>query len=113
MSLRGRFFKLMNNSVFGKCMENVKEHMEMKLTTKEKITAKCFSKNTFKSARNIDGFYIVEFYKKEILDNKQVYVGTSILDLYKLAMMKFHFDVIHTCFEGRCNLIYSDTDSLV
>ena len=56
---------------------------------------------------------MVEFYKKEINYNKPIYVGTSVLDLSKLTMMKFHYDVIHHSFEGRYNLIYSDTDSLV
>ena len=103
----------MNKTVFGTTMESMKHYMEMKLTTKEKMAIQYVNKNTFKSARNIDGFYIVEFYTKETLDNKPIYVGTSILDLSKLTMMKFHYDVIHRSFEGRYNLIYSDTDSLV
>ena len=54
----------MNNSVFGKRMENVITNMEMKLTTKETIAVLYFSKNTFKGARYIDGLYMVEFYQK-------------------------------------------------
>ena len=56
---------------------------------------------------------MVEFYKNEIKYDKPIYVGTSILDLSRLTMMKFHDDIIHNSFEGRYNLIYSDTDSLV
>ena len=91
----------MHGTVFGPTMESMKHYMEMKLTTKEKMAIQYVNKNTFKSARNIDGFYIVEFYTKEILDNKPIYVGTSILDLSKLTMMKFHYDVTHTSFAGR------------
>ena len=72
-----------------------------------------FPQKTLKGARYIDGLYMVEFYRKEINYNEPVYVGTSILDLSKLTMMKFHYDIIHNSFEGRYNLIYSDTDSLV
>ena len=89
------FFKLMNNSVFGKRMENVKIKWKWKLSTKENLEIENLSKNTFKSARYIDGLYVVEFYEKEIVYNKPVYVGASILDLSKLTMMKFHWDVIH------------------
>ena len=103
----------MNNSVFGKCMENVKNYMAMKLTTKESIVVKYVSKHTFKGARFIDGLYMVEFYKKEISFNKPKYIRTSVRDLSKLTMMKFHDGFIHHSFEGRYNLIYIDTDSLV
>ena len=71
----------MINSVFVKCMENVTMYMEMKLTTKEKMAVAYFSKNTFKGDRYIDGLYMVEFYKKEIIYNEPINVGTSILDL--------------------------------
>ena len=85
----------------------------MKLATQEQIPIKCCSKHTFKGARYIDGLYMVGFYKKEIQYNKLIYGGTSILDLSKLTMMKFQYNIIHHSFEGRYNLIYSDTDSIV
>ena len=50
---------------------------------------------------------------KEIVYDKPVYVGTSVLDLSKLCMMDFHYNTIHKNFENKYNLIYSDTDSLV
>ena len=94
-------------------MENVKNYMDMKLTTKEHMAVKFVSQNTFKGARYIDGLYMVGFYKKDINYNKPIYVGTSVLDLSKLTMITFHYDIIHNSFEGRYYLIYSDTDSLV
>jgi hypothetical protein len=42
-----------------------------------------------------------------------MYIGTSILDLSKVHMMDFHYNVIHKNFEERYNLIYSDTDSFM
>ena len=45
--------------------------------------------------------------------DKPIYVGTTILDISKVCMMDFHYNVIHKHFEGRYHLIYSDTDSLV
>ena len=92
--------------MYGECKKT-------QLTTKKQIAVKCVSKNTCKGARYIDVLYMVGFYKKEIKSNKHIYGGTSMLDLLKLTMMKFHYDIIHDSFEGRYNLIYSDTDSLV
>ena len=64
---KNSIFKLMNKSVYGKCMENVKTNMTMNLTTQRKMANTYFSKNTFKSARYNDGLYVVNFYKKEII----------------------------------------------
>ena len=107
------FFKLMNNAVFGKTMENVKNRMELKLTTENEKAIKWFSKLNFKDSKFCDGLHMIEMYKKEIVYDKPVYVGTSVLDLSKLCMMDFHYNTIHKNFEGKYNVLYSDTDSLV
>ena len=107
------FFKLMNNSVFGKTMENVKNRIELKLTTDNERAIKWFSKLEFKNSKFFDGLHMIEMFKKEIVYDKPIYVGTTILDLSKLCMMDFHYNVINKEFENKHNLIYSDTDSLV
>ena len=107
------FFKLMNNAVFGKTMENVKNRIQLHLTTQEDNAIKWFSKINFKNSKSIDNLHLIEMYKQEIIYDKPIYVGTSVLDLSKLHMMKFHYNVIHKEFEGKYNLIYSDTDSFV
>ena len=56
---------------------------------------------------------MVEIYKKDIVYDRPVYVGTGVLDLSKLCMMDFHYNTIENNFNDRYNLIYSDTDSLV
>ena len=57
--------------------------------------------------------HIVEFYKGKVIYNKPVYAGTSILDISKVCMMDFHYNVIHKNFNPCYNLVYSDTDSLI
>ena len=52
-------------------------------------------------------------YKQEIIYDKPIYVGTSILDLSKLHMMNFHYGVIEEQFKDNYKLLYSDTDSFV
>lgn len=107
------FFKLMNNAVFGKTMENVKNRIDLKLTLDPKYAIKYFSKFNFKDSRYFKGLFLIEMFRAEIQYNKPVYVGTSVLDLSKLCMMDFHYNTIHKNFENNYNLIYSDTDSLI
>ena len=56
---------------------------------------------------------MVDMYKTEIVYDKQIYIGTSILDLSKLCMMDLHYNTINKNFKGKYSLLYSDTDSLV
>ena len=75
------FFKLMNNAVFGKTMENVKNRMDLHLTTSDDNAVKWFSKYNFKNCKEHDGLYLIEMFKDEIVYDKPIYVGTSVLDV--------------------------------
>ena len=66
-----------------------------------------------KGAKYFNGLYLIETYKEEIIYDKPLYVGSSILDLSKLCVMEFHYGVIEKEFKNKHELIYSDTDSLV
>ena len=81
------YVQLTHNSVFGKCIENVKKYEPDH--GRANSSRMCFQ-NTFKGARYIDGLYMVGFHKQEIKYSRPIYGGTSILDLSKLTMMKFH-----------------------
>jgi hypothetical protein len=107
------FFKLMNNSVFGKTMEDVRNRMNMKITNDPKVAIKCFGQLDFKHHTYIDGLYLIQTNKKELVMDKPVYVGCSILDLSKVRMLDFHYNVMEKDFQDKYDLIYSDTDSLV
>ena len=88
------FFKLMNNAVFGKTMENVRNRMDLHLTTCDDNAIKWFSKFNYKNSKEFDGLHLIEMFKTEIIYDKPIYVGTSVLDLSKLCMMDFHYNVI-------------------
>lgn len=107
------FFKLMNNSVFGKSMENIKNRVNIHATTSEDNAVKWFSKIHMDGAKCFSGLYLIEMYEEEVLYDKPLYVGASILDLSKLCMMGFHYDVVEKEFSNKNELIYSDTDSMV
>ena len=107
------FFKLMNSSVFGKTMENIKNRVNIRATTSEDNAVKWSSKIHMKGAKCFSGLYLIEMYKEEVLYDKPLYVGASILDLSKLCTMEFHYGVIEKEFKNKYELLYSDTDSLV
>ena len=87
------FFKLINNSVYGKTMENVRNHKDMKLVTSKEKYAKYVLKPNFKDGHSFSiNFFAVEMEKIEIKMNKPVYLGQAILDLSKTLMYEFYYD---------------------
>ena len=108
------FFKLMNNSVFGKTMENIRKHRNIKLVTTEEKYLHTVMKPNFKSGvlfgENLMG---CEMGKIKVVMNKPVYLGQVILDLSKIIMYEFHYDYMVPKYGDRLKLCYMDTDSLV
>ena len=86
----------MNNAVFGKTMENVRNRMSLHMTVNNDNAIKWFSKINLKDCKEIEGLYLIEMYKQEIIYDKPIYVGTSVLDLSKLCMMDFHYNTIRS-----------------
>ena len=108
------FFKLMNNSVFGKTMENIRNHKDMKLVTSDKKYLKYVMKPNFKDGHPFSKhLFAVEMGKREITMNKPVYLGQAILDLSKTLMHEFHYDYIRPKYSSKVNLCYADTNSFV
>ncbi|KYN22663.1 hypothetical protein ALC57_04933 [Trachymyrmex cornetzi] len=110
-------YKLMNNAVFGKTMENVRNHVDVKLLTKwdgrygaEAMIAKpnFYSRSVF--AENL---IAVELRKLEVKFNKPIYVGMCILDISKVCLYEFHYDYMLPLFRDKCKIMYTDTDSLI
>ena len=75
----------MNNSVFGKTMEDVRNRENMHLTIDRDNAIKWFSKIESKHANFIDGLYLIQTHKTATMYDKPFYVGCSILDVSKGA----------------------------
>ena len=108
------FFKLMNNSVFGKTMENIRKHRNIKLVTTEEKYLCTAMKSNFKSGvlfgENLMG---CEMGKTKVVMNKLVYLGQVILDLSKIVMYEFHYDYMVPKYGlEKLKLCYMGTDSL-
>ena len=108
------FFKLMNNAVFGKTMENVREHRDIKLVTTDKrrnqlvsepiyYAIKCFSEN----------LVAIKMKKTKTKVNKPIYLGLSILEISKILMYEFWYDYMKPKYGDNVKLCYMDTDSFI
>jgi hypothetical protein len=56
---------------------------------------------TYKFSDYFNGVYIIEHYKPKVVYDKPIYVGTTVLDISKLIMMKFYYDVIQKHFPNK------------
>ena len=109
------FFKLMNNSVFGKTMENIRNRVDVKLVnTKEKLR-KLVAKPNLRSPPKIfnENLVSVHMRKTSLLMNKPIYLGMCILDLSKIIMYDFHYNYIKSKYADKAKLLFTDTDSLM
>ena len=108
------FFKLMNNAVFGKTMENVRKHRDIKLVRTVKKRNKLVSEPNYHTMKLIDdNLAIIEMRKVKVKMNKPIYLGLSILELSKITMYEFWYDYVKVKYVDRVRLCYMDTDSFV
>ena len=107
------FFKLMNNSVFGKMMENLHKRVDVRLVTNEKKLDKLTSKPTYVSSKIFNENLMAAHKINEALTlNRPAFVGMRILDLSKTLMYDFHYNYIKENYGDRAKLLFTDTDSL-
>ena len=98
-------FKLMNNAVFGKTMENIRKHRYIKLVKTDKKRSKLVSEPNYHTMNYISkDLSIVEM-------NKPIYLGLSILDISKILMYEFWYDYMKPKYGNDVKLCYMDTGS--
>ena len=107
-------FKLMNNSVFGKTMENIRKHRDIKLVKTDKKRSKLVSEPNYHTINSIsEDLSIIEMKKTKIKMNKPIYLGLSILEISKILMYEFWYDYIKPKYDNNVKLCYMDTDSFI
>lgn len=107
------FFKLMNNSVFGKTMENIRKRVDVKLVTSEAKLASLVSKPNYVSCKIFgEDLVAVHNRKENLLMNRPTYVGMCILDISKTLIYDFHYNYIKEKYGDGSTLLFTDTDSL-
>lgn len=109
------YFKLMNNAVFGKTMENVRDRNEIKIAFDEEYFQKYVSKPNFNTSKILveDKMKLMKMDKKTVKLDKPIYAGFSILELSKYHMYDFHYNTMKPKYDDKIQLMMTDTDSLV
>ena len=108
------FYKLMNNAVFGKTMENVRKHRDIKLITTDKKRSKLVSEPNYHTMNdNSEDLSIIEMKRMKVKMHKPIYLGSSMLDISKILMYEFWYDYMKPKYNDNVKLCYMDTDSFV
>ena len=112
-SIEKDLFKFFNNAVFGKTIMNLRRQQCITLTACAKTAERLVAKPTFESFQKInEDLYAIKMRKAKIFWNKPTYTGAVILDLAKLNMYMFHYDVMVERYGSKLSLLFTDTDSL-
>ena len=107
-------FKLMNNAVFRKTMENIRKHRDIKLVTTEEKRSKLVSEPNYHTINYIsEDLSRIEMNKTRVKMNKPIYLGLSILDISKILMYEFWYDYMKPKYNDNVKLCYMDTDSFI
>ena len=107
-------FKLMNNSVFGKTMENIRKHRDIKLVRTDRKRSKLVSEPNYHTINLIsEDLSIIEMKKTKVKMNKPIYLELSILEISKILMYEFWYDYMKPKYNDNVRLCYMDTDSFL
>ena len=110
------FYKLMNNSVFGKTMENLRNRVDIRIVkSREKDKVKRFVASPLYTRHSVftNNLVGIDMRKSKLLLNKPVYTGMTILDNSKILMYDFFYNHLKKQYGPKCELLYTDTDSLL
>lgn len=118
------FFKLLNNAIFGKTIENRRKQVDVKLVTN--WDDKCNKTNKHLGAKKLitkpnlknitvfnDNFIAVQLNREKIYLDRPIYIGFTVLEYAKQHLYKFHYDVMKRKYGNDIKLCYTDTDSLL
>ena len=108
------FYKLMNNAVFGKTMENVSKHRDIKLVTTDKRRNQLVSEPNYHTTKWFsEKLLVIEMKKTKVNMNKPIYLGLSILEISKTLMYEFWCDYMKSKYGDNVKLYYMDIDSFI
>ena len=108
------FFKLMNNTVFGKTMENVRKHRDIKLVNTDKRRNRLVSEPNYHTTKWFqEKLLAIEMKKTKGKMNKPIYLGLSILEISKTLMYEFWYDYMKPKYGDNVKLCFMNTDSFI
>lgn len=118
------FFKLLNNSIFGKTLENSEKRVNVHLvnqwsdsnniTKKRNSAGKLIAKPNFHSATVFsENLVAIQLKPDRLVLDKPIYIGFAVLELSKSHMYDFHYSVFKPFYNSRLTMCYTDTDSFI
>ena len=112
--MQNTIFKLVNNAVFGKPMENVRKHRDIKLVKTDKRRNQLVSEPNYHAIKRFsENLVAIEMRKTKVKMNKPIYVGMAILDISKTLMFEFWYEYMKPKYGANMKLCYADTDSFI
>ena len=107
------YFKLKNNAPYGKTMENIRKHRDIRLVTNDKKRRKLASEPNYHATKHIsEDLLIMEMTKHELYMNKPIQLGQAISEISKTLLYDFWYDYIELMYGDNAKLCYMDTDIL-
>ena len=104
----------MNNSVFGKTLEKVRKHRDIKLVATDKGRNQLASEPNYHTTKHFsDNLMAIEMKKTRVKINQPIYLGISISDISKTLMYEFWYDSIKLKHQDKAKLCYTDTESFI
>ena len=104
----------MNNAVFGKTMENIRKHRDIKLVTTDIKRNKLVSESNYHTMNYIsEDLSVIEMNKTKVKMNKPIYLGLSIFEISKLLIYEFWYDYMKPKYGDNIKLCHMDTDSFI
>ena len=108
------FYKLICNAVFGKSMEQVRNHRDIRLVTTDKKRCQLVSERNYRTTKRFsEDLIAIEMKKTEIKMIRPIYLGLPILDIRKTLMYEFWYDYLKPKYDNNIGLCYMDTDSFI
>ena len=103
-----------SNSFYGKTIENVRNHRDIRLVNTENGRSKLASEPNYHGTKHIsEDLLIMEMKQREVYMNKPIYLEQAILDYSKMLMYEFWYDYLQPMYNDKIELCYMDTDSFI
>ena len=104
----------MNKFVFGKTMQNLRKHRDIKLVTTDKRRNQLASEPNYYTTKYFpENLIAIEMKKTKVKMNKPIFLGMSTLDISKTLIYEFWYDYIKSKYQDKAKLCYMDTDRFV
>ena len=109
------YFKLLNNSYYGKTCENIRNRVDIQLVSNREKALKLHSNPRFKNEIRFDkNLAAILKNRTHLKFDKPIYIGATVLEVSKLLMYDFYYNVLQPYFgEKNIELLYLDTDSFI